>query len=85
MVIVEKLVEWKLGWETEVIGVNLPQRQFVDHKSHMTRPGFEPGKPATNHLSLSGVTEHFMQAHDLHYRRKAAESHSQANVSLHHI
>jgi hypothetical protein len=22
---------------------NLPQRHFVHHKSHMTRPGFEPG------------------------------------------
>jgi hypothetical protein len=22
---------------------NLPQRYFVHHKSHMTRPGFEPG------------------------------------------
>jgi hypothetical protein len=24
---------------------NLPQRHFVHHKSHMTRPGFEPGPP----------------------------------------
>jgi hypothetical protein len=22
-----------------------PQRHFVHHKSHMTRPGFEPGPP----------------------------------------
>jgi hypothetical protein len=26
-------------------GENLPQRYFVHHKSHMTRPGFEPGQP----------------------------------------
>jgi hypothetical protein len=39
MVIVEKLVEWRLAGETEVIGENLPQRHFVHPKSHMTRPG----------------------------------------------
>jgi hypothetical protein len=38
-VIVEQLVEWKLTGETEVLGENLPQRHFVDHKSHLTRPG----------------------------------------------
>jgi hypothetical protein len=32
----------KIGRETEVLGENLP-RHFVHHKSHMTRPGFEPG------------------------------------------
>jgi hypothetical protein len=24
---------------------NLPQRHFVHHKSHLTRPGIEPGPP----------------------------------------
>jgi hypothetical protein len=45
MVIVEKLVEWRLAGETEVLGENLPQRHFVHHKSHMTIPGFEPELP----------------------------------------
>jgi hypothetical protein len=41
-VIVEQLVEWRLAGETEVLGKNLPQRHFVHHKFHMTRPGLEP-------------------------------------------
>jgi hypothetical protein len=59
MVIVEKLVEWRLAGEPEVLGENLPQRDFVQHKSHMTRPGFEPGPPrwkhATNRLSYGAA------------------------------
>jgi hypothetical protein len=45
MVIVEKLVEWRLAKETEVLGENMPQRHFVLHKSDMTKHGFEPGPP----------------------------------------
>jgi hypothetical protein len=41
----EKLVEWRLAGETLGLGKNLPQRHFVHHKSHTTRPGFEPGPP----------------------------------------
>jgi hypothetical protein len=43
MVIVEKLVAWRLAGETEVLGEDLPQRHYYHHKSHMTRPGFEHG------------------------------------------
>jgi hypothetical protein len=45
MVIVEQLVEWRLVGEIKVLGENLPELHFVNHKSHMTRPGLEPGPP----------------------------------------
>jgi hypothetical protein len=60
MVIVEKLVEWRLTGETEVLGENLPQRHFVHHKSHMTRPGFEPGAPATNRMSYGAANSNHL-------------------------
>jgi hypothetical protein len=44
MVIVDKLVEYRLAGETQVLGENLPQRHYVHHKSHLTRPGFEQDK-----------------------------------------
>jgi hypothetical protein len=44
--IVEKQMECRLAGETAVLGENLPQRHCLSiTKSHMTRPGFEPGPP----------------------------------------
>jgi hypothetical protein len=51
MVIVEKFMEGRLTGETEILGENLLQRHFVHHKSHMTRPGFEPWPPPQREAS----------------------------------
>jgi hypothetical protein len=45
MMSVEQSMESELAGETEVLGENLHQRHFAHHKSHMTRPGLEPGQP----------------------------------------
>jgi hypothetical protein len=45
MMSVEQSLEWELVGETWVLGENLPWVHFVDHKSHMTWPGMEPGQP----------------------------------------
>jgi hypothetical protein len=36
MMIVEYMVECELAEETEVLGKNQPQHNFVHHKSHIT-------------------------------------------------
>jgi hypothetical protein len=44
--IVEKQMECRLAGETEVLEENLPSAPLLSiTKSHMTRPGFEPGPP----------------------------------------
>jgi hypothetical protein len=56
MVIVEKLVEWRLVGETEVLGENLPQRHFCPSQNPTwTKPGRRGGKPATNRLSYGAA------------------------------
>jgi hypothetical protein len=62
MVIVEKLVEWRLaGGETEVLGENLPLRHFCPSQNPTwLDPGSNPGrrrrgKPATNSLSYGAA------------------------------
>jgi hypothetical protein len=52
MVIVEKLVEWRLTGETEVLWENLPQRHFCPSQNlkwldPVLNPGRRGGKPAT--------------------------------------
>jgi hypothetical protein len=55
MMSMDHFMEWELAEEIDVLGENLPQWHFVQHKCHTISPGFEPdrrgGKSATHHLS----------------------------------
>jgi hypothetical protein len=42
MMNVGQSVEWELAGETKVLGENLPQCSFVDHKSNITWLGIDP-------------------------------------------
>jgi hypothetical protein len=56
----EKLVEWRLAGETEILGENLPRRHCVHHKFHLPDSGANPdrrsGKPATNRFSYGAAS-----------------------------
>jgi hypothetical protein len=61
MVVVGKLVEWRLAGETEALGENLPQRHICPSQNPTwLDPGFNPGrrggKPATNRLSYGAAS-----------------------------
>jgi hypothetical protein len=60
MVIVEKLVEWRLAGETEVLGENLPRSHLSTTYPTWLDPGSNPGrrggKPATNRLSYGAAS-----------------------------
>jgi hypothetical protein len=58
--IVEKQMECRLAGETEVLGVNMPQRHYCPLENPtLTDPGVNPGrrggKPATNRLSYGAA------------------------------
>jgi hypothetical protein len=57
IMLMEKLVEWLLAGEIEVLEENVPQYYFVHHKSSTCFPDANTdcrvGKPATNSLSTA--------------------------------
>jgi hypothetical protein len=60
--IVEKQIECGLVGETEVLGENLPQRNFCPSQNPIwpdpgLNPGRRGGKPATNRLSYGAALE----------------------------
>jgi hypothetical protein len=58
IMMLEKMVEWKLAGETEVLGENLSQCLFVHHKPHMLWPNANPGRRGgkPDYAALGSVT-----------------------------
>jgi hypothetical protein len=61
--IMEKQMECRLAGENEVLGENLPQRQFCPSQNPTwpdpgRNPGRRGGKPATNRLSYGAAQTH---------------------------
>jgi hypothetical protein len=70
--IVEKQMECKLAWETEVLGENLPQRHFCPSQNPTgldpdLNPGRRGGKPATSRLSYGAANFETLVLHPAFY------------------
>jgi hypothetical protein len=65
MMSVEQSVERELAGEPEVLGENLPQRHFVQHKSHMTWPGLELGHIFSPAATFANIRRYFVEVHCL--------------------
>jgi hypothetical protein len=69
--IMEKLVEWSLAGETEVLGENLPQSHFCPSQNPTwldpgLNSGRRGGKPATNRLSYGAAKFYVPDSYPLH-------------------
>jgi hypothetical protein len=86
IMMMEKLVEWWMAGEIEVLGENLPQCRFVQHKPHMlcpdANPGRRGGKPATNRLSYG--TASIMLSVNARVQRKYKTHNTMLHIRLLH-
>jgi hypothetical protein len=61
IMMMENLVEWRLAWETEALGENLPSATLSTTNPTWPDPGLNPGrrcgKPAINRLSYGAAPE----------------------------
>jgi hypothetical protein len=80
-VIVEKQMECRLAGETEVLGENLPQRDFCPSQNPTwpdpgLNPGRRGGKPATNRLSYGAALKKKNPPHRDSNPRRSGLQHS---------
>jgi hypothetical protein len=82
-------IKWNENWQGKWkwLGENMSQCHFVHHKSHVSWPEIEPGRPggksATNHLNYGTTEWNTNQEHfEIYYRLRILIQNYDSNITI---